>query len=795
MSTGTTTTTQATDQQLQDEYVQTMIDNFNEAQADLEVMQESSDDMIDAEEDQTHHKQGHKKWNEDQDRIDQDQATYDAAEEDLLSIDPGMYSFCQTQDQFLESASQVQDQKTRNKDQRSDLETIQSDMDANYGAGSLQLQADMYSMAIGDDTDGDLTDQQYQYCAQQSINLTGQEQSSLLDLEDTMTDQVEAYSQEENDAEVKKSKHSYATGALLGGTGELMVWMAKSSAQKTINNDNFMIDSLLAAMSDLGNQMVQSSPQMLMLNDMMQVLLRKAAAIMKDDDIPMNEKQNQILQLMMLALGVFNQVKAQTESDKEENTMKMSQANVDAANMNMDNIQANQTIQANMERHEKIMSIEMRVVECTMIALMSALAPGYGTMAMILIMGALEQSGLLDMATEKLGNVMGSKWGADVLVAAAEIGLTLGAGAADIVAERAMTEVTEYGAQVAMEAVETEIEENAALIGERVAGKAGEEGLKQVTTEEAEQQIRKVAEEAADKAAKSMTEEFLRQPAGTLIEMLAKGTLKTSLQTAVTEAAEQAARIAIENANTALVVEDDLGAALADDAIAEGIEFTVQPLSDEMVQSISQNASDTAVRDQVAEQTGQSKNKIEERMAKRASGMATAQTVGTVSAISIANTNLLVDSMKAIMDKTTEDADAKWAKDMLIAAKVLELLIEMIGMIVMAGGPSSLFETSPSTWIQVANVAEVIGQGSKADSEAQIGTAKLKQATAEKNLAIDNAISQQIQVNQDQIMKMASMSQQQFIGDLRQSLALQYQIAGHLMDSDLTAARILASAV
>lgn len=780
-----TDTTQETDNQASQDYINAMWDNYYACQDDINAMDADATDINNLENQELglEKKNGKPKNKKDGDEIDQmndqiaaDQADYDSHEADLEARDPEMDNLCEASDSFLASEEDVQNQDVKKKDKQSDLNTLSGDEDQVFVAMNYQLQSDMYGQAIEGDTDGQLTDQQLEMCSANSIQAASSEQSVLNNLITDMNNQIDDYNTQEDQAKVNKTNRSYYTGWMLGGTGEFLVHKQKKSQQKTINNDNFMITSLLSAMVGINNAQATTSPEFMEVQFLLDAVMKDAAKIISDDSLSPTQKQDQLLVLMMFALGLFNVVKSESETEQSDNQQKMAEANLDASQMNLDKTKSDEEIQANMERHQKIMGIAMKVAEGLMIAAMTIAAPGAGTAAVILLMGVLSETGVLSKATNALGNAIGCQWAADLIVGVISALLTGGVGAGlDVLAETAGEMMASELAETAAEAADAEIEAIAEKAAEDTAGKTGDEAAAKAVKEAVTERLQKVAKSAAEDASKKMVDEFMSQRIGSMVEMITKKTFKEMLVESVTRAASDAAVAAVENIEGLIEVD-------AVQIVTIGTQAEVEAV----VEDAANNAVAKVAKKDVEEVAKKAAKSTAQEFAERAAVVA----VGNELSL-----NLLGDIVAGILKKEGAEINKQWVKSLLESLEVIEQLLALVTMMGVSGSASAVMESSSSEWTKAANGVRTVAMGANSAASIQMFQTGMKKAKAMADLQITASLSQLLETMSQQIQKDGQIESQRYLADLRSGLQQMQSLASHLHDGDTKAIRMLAQAV
>ena len=773
-----------------DLYISQMWANYYACEDDIQTMQTSTNN-IESDEEQENDKHCKKKEKKQlDDDIAYQQEQYNEAEADLEARDPGMDDLCDTMDSLLDSVESVNDQHTSRKDKQSDFESFSEDTDQLYTAMYDQLKADMYSDAIAGDTDGQLSNDQLLECSTMGMQYASSENVILNNLLNSMEEQYQDSSDEYNQASADKSKRSYSTSWMWGGVGEGVTGHHKSKEQKKMNNGLFMENSLVSAMTALEPALAQASPQFTELQFAFTDLIRHAQAIIDNDDLSPAEKQNQLLELMMIALGIFNLVKDAAEGEQSKNEQLMAESNLNASELNTDQIETDQELQANLAHHSVARKWEMRIAEATIGALMMLAAPGVGTMFMIAVMVALSESGVTEKATNALGNAMGSQIGADVLVATLEAVLTAGSSVGlDLVAEQVGAMLVEGVAETAAAAAQSSIEIISEDLATEIAEKLGDDAIEERANAAIEKILTKTAKKAAEDASKTVVEELFSQPLPTIIEKIVAGTFKQSLIDAVERASQEAVETALADVQEMLirpVIDDAMIDATEEDMMNQIAALEENPLLKTLIQ-------DSVVK-AVADATQRDVEKVA-KSAARTTAEQFGQRLAIMSLASVANTDLLEDMTRAILEKEGADMNSERAQILLNVMEIIEKIMEAIAMVGLAQISVGDMDETARTLKKAANGIQATQMLVNAIGGFEMFATTMKKAKIIEDMQMRNSLGEVLRMIGEQIHKDGQMQQRKFMQDLKAGMELQEMISTHLYDGDMEATRILVQAV
>ena len=477
---------------------------------------------------------------------------------------------------------------------------------------------------------------------------------------------------------------------------------------------------------------------------------------------------------MMFALGIFNMINQQVQTQKANNEQKMSQANLSASQSNLDDSVMNQKIQQEARANAAVMKMVMLVSQIVLGTLMTLLAPGLGTAFLMAAMTTMDATGATDALTNKLGNAIGNQIAAEVLVGAAEVAATCGGG---FVADRLLAAATSTAVKAATVAADTATKnaiEEAAEQAATAAAKAGGKSGTQVTLTEVSRAriaIQNIAQQAAKKAAERTAEQLANQPLAALFRMLGQSgrdAAKATIEKAAVKAANQA------------IVESETIAKLA----ADGIRTT-----DKVI---------TQMTDRIANGTAANAANVDAKTVKKAAGSDAAKAktrLGWTVFYNIASSDYLIQMSQAIQKARGKSTDDDDFMNFMTFIEVLKQLMQMIAMIGGSGIMSAAsFDSSGSSLMRMSNMISMLPQGANAMASYGVAETDLSTATATTALAKNQAIADLLQTFVDQMQKDGQLSRDSFLRQQQQELQSDLSMAGHLEDGDIAGIQVLLSA-
>lgn len=686
--------------------------------------------------------------------------------EQLEKLDPSFKALDDTLQGLLNSIDALLPQNVGGKNVSEDVVKVQQWLSKLFTAMNDKLQADKYQALIQNDIGARLSDAQLEAFAAQMIQAESAEQNELMNLIDTLSDDVLAYHKQYDNAKADKASYNILDEAF-GGAGA-----AEYEDERIMANAKGMVQAITTMINNLTPEVSTLMPEFAQINIVLQEVMRKVMKIIEDVNLSPKEKQGQILSLMMFILGFFNLVQQEAQSEKANNQKLMSKANGDVVQMNIDDAVMNQKIQEEEAENAKVMKTVMFAAKLTMGVIFTLLAPGLGSALLMAALTAAETSGgptgdsAIDKLTASLANAIGSQTAAEILVTVMEVAITAGGGGAlDQAIAKGAQKAAQTAVKTAMDSAENAFQA-AALQAAAAAGKAGDSTAIQAARET----ISKTAKQAAQKAAEDAYKQLFNQPILGVFGMFAKGTSKT-----IAAAATDAAITAAEDAS------------LIAELAASGIVVTKQEMA---------AVADRAANEAVANASNKSLNDVTKESNK--SALTKAGTRAFWSGLyGTASNNLLVEMALKILKDEGKDASDKEYQDTIMAMQTLQGLIAMIAQMFGSGALSqATFENSTmNSLTRIANLASMAPQG--ANSMANLGMYEVdeSQADAVKGLQLSRSLGDILQSSLDQMSKDANLERDRFISMLQQEIRSNAAMEGHLHDGDIAGIRVLSQAV
>jgi predicted house-cleaning noncanonical NTP pyrophosphatase (MazG superfamily) len=465
-----------------------------------------------------------------------------------------------------------------------------------------------------------------------------------------------------------------------------------------VNAINTIGDTLSSFLGSFQNDVAFSQ-----VTSLLNQLIKKMKEILNDKKMPLAEKLNDLLSLLTEVLAIFNMIQQTTENQKTENEKRMAKADQTQANNSIQEALLNDKILANAVADEKSAHIIQSVTTWLMLVV-SAVTASPAFFLFMCVMTGLQQSGDLSKWTNELGDKMGAKWKADLVMAAIElaasgvfIGLEAGINATAKVTEQVVEETTES----VLINVDDEAMNSATSELVQCSGDA------EFTDDDAEETLVNVSKKAASMATKLVKDEYFKLSPVVRMAMERKALEKTT-QTVIKSAVEHAIEEAVVSAkkNVGNAISEELETEIAATAAARAVSEVSTMSADEAKIAITRTAK------------GSFENL--KQLLKRAL-FTFAYTLG--------NSNF-------VMDIATEEAKKNGKKlDTLdaILAGIAQAILTIIGMIG-AMGSSSLDPGSKMTTIlkfqKIAAAAQSIGQLSGARSDLEVANVLEIQARA-----------------------------------------------------------------
>jgi putative ubiquitin-RnfH superfamily antitoxin RatB of RatAB toxin-antitoxin module len=685
------------------------------------------------------------------------QADIQAKQAQLEKVDPDFSALDNTLDSIIDSLTKTLNDGVEGHGRiADDVSHIQKYLTSLFKAMQDKIQVDKNQAIIQGNQSSDLTDAQLEQFASAAIQAQGSELNNLNEMVNTMSADFGAYHKQYDDANTDHHRFNIFDEIFSDANAK------EYEDDRVENNANDMMNAINSALTAVAPEIAACTPGLGQIEMIFDVITRKIDKILADTTLSPKEKSTKILALLMFALGAFSQLHQQVESLKSNNEKQMSQANLYAAQMNLDDSVMNQKIQQEEQANAKIMKTFMLVTQIVLGTLMTLAAPGVGSAFAMAVATALEASGVIDTITTKLGEAFHSKIGADIFVAALEVGATAGGGfGLDLLAQKVGAEAVEVAVEAAVATAKEAVEE-AAEKAALAAGRAGD----RAAIEAAQNVIEGTAKTAAEAAAKKTVQAFTSQTIPALVSTALKKGLMQSVKEALTKATEQAVTTAISDAN------------LIAEAAARGATITATEMNTVALRAANEAVADVSkvALQNVAKETGKSEaRKLGER---------------AVFAVlySIGNTSLLIDIAK----ERLKDPNSESSQELLMALGIIQGLMMMFAQIG-GSGIAAMFDASSANMELLMNRIALIPQGMNVGANlGQYYVYKDEADTVEK-MQITSSSSDVLQALMDQIKKDASQSRDLFIRAQAQEVQQNLAMSTHLHDGDAAGIQVLTS--
>lgn len=708
-------------------------------------------------------------------------------EELLVQIDPGVEDMINAINSLLASIAGLTGKNISGAQMQKDLAQIQGYMGQMFQALEDRLQADKYLALIQQGgANGDLTAAELEKLAAEMLKCQGAEMSVLTNLINQMSNDVLKYHQQYDNANVDKNKFNWFD------RDEVEI----NKDKQTMTNAKAMVNLIDNAIAGLIPEVASLSPEFVEIQFVLDQVIKDVEKIIANAaNLSPKEMQGQILALMMFVLGFFSMVQQDGQGAKSKNEQLMSQANLDASEMNMEDIQMNTKIAAEVMENAKIDQDVMFAMKIVIGVLFTLLAPGWGSALVMLALLALSVSGgpqgpsVLDKLTDKIAEKTG-KTNAEIIVTAVEVVASVAGGAGlDMVADQVASQVTQAAVKSAMQSVQSTIE-NTVEQALSTAGKVGDQAATQAVTDTLTQTV----EQAAQKAAQTTFKLFVNQSVTSQIQMFAQGTFKQLLEDSVNQAANSAANNAVTQANLLLQTAAENGVAASEKEIANvASQAASKAVADVAFKSITSGDPAAAAQKSLNAATKACDDSTSAVFKTAATRLVASAVYGFTS------NNLLLDSVIAIMKKEGLNQDDKAYEEIQMITQVLQSLISMIAMMGGTGMFSSLstalFEGTPQALSRVINLFQALPQGAR--SIAQLGLYQVEeaQANATKGLQLASTISELLQLNLSQMTKAGQLQLNNFIQQQQQEFQSDLILANSLEKGDSAGIQVLVQAV
>lgn len=683
-------------------------------------------------------------------------------ESSLESSDPSFSNLDTTLNNLLSSFATLQGQHISLDQFTTDVSQISSYLSSIISAMQQKVIVDKdtaFANAVSNDPTAD-PNAIIQY-AEASLQAQTQEFSILGDMENTMRANFSAYHQAYDNADADESSIHWWDCWFGDGDEE------RAEDERIKRNATAMETVITTVLKDLTPELSSLTPDFALLSSEMDDIYKKILEIWKNTHLSSSEKLTKILSLVMGALTLVGNAMADNEKDKDLLRRSMAQATADASQMNIQDALMNATKLEEDRKYASIMGSVMKIGEAIAGFAMAMFMPGFGSMLAVLLVTALEASGVMDEITKKIAQGIGSKVGADVIVGAIEVAFTLGAGAAADAAMKAAEET-------ALQSVNQTVTQTVRECVEEATAQALNSGV--VLDAAGKQVIENSAQQAAETASKKALTQFFKQNGLKVAYQVLKGaktagtvSLKQAMAQAARESIAAAAESAAKNAaREALPFAEkiSLGGALSD-VETEELANIVEQSANQGVASATNSTSE-----QVAKSTGK-KSLVWELATSRAT-LTTLYALGT--------TNLLPDLASG------SSSNSKEAQALQIFLTILRAICVMLAT-AGAGGMTNLSGTEMASYLTM--LLQAGGTGAQGVSQYGQYEANTQTGNVEYDTFEQQAAGNIYDFDQEELGKAAKDAQKK-IGELSEFMKSYYSLSSNLWNSEATAARVLA---
>lgn len=321
----------------------------------------------------------------------------------------------------------------------------------------------------------------------------------------------------------------------------------KSKDEAIIRNYNCMKGIIDTIMKDVAPELAVNENQIYLSATMaLDKIMKELMAILKDPSLNSQQKSEQVKYLMAIALGILSVIESDAAQEKADNQQKQTSATQFATQMNISNQQAQLKQLENDLSYAKDMGKLMDVAKPLMEVAGCLLAPGLGSLALMVLLTVADEMHLTDKLRAEVAKIPGlGDTGAEIFVGALTVLAVVAGGAAldqmlEKASEQALVTVAKETSETAIR-VTNEAVDKALLEANKVGDKAAEKAVREV--------VEKAVNNAMNSAVKKTVLQFNNQAATSLVPKLvsAGGSLAKAAEQNAIQAAEKAATIASDD--------------------------------------------------------------------------------------------------------------------------------------------------------------------------------------------------------------------------------------------------------
>ena len=685
-----------------------------------------------------------------------------AAQAKLEALDPGFVAMDNTIQSFLNTMKSLTSNSVWGDHDliEEDMSHIEKYLNQLFLAMRDKLQTDMYQAIINNGLANNLSDAQLEQFAAQMIQSAASEEGHLGQFTSMVSDDVIAYNKAYDDANADYHKYNFFDTLFDINDANEKRW----HDQQVMNNAKAMINAIGQALSDLAPELASATPAFAQVTVILKSIMKQVEVILAKTNISPKEKAGAILSLMMFALGVFNMINQAVQTLRSKNEQQLAQSNSNASQMNLQNSEMNQQIQAEERANAWIMKIVSIVAQVVLGSVMTLMAPGVGTAALMALVTTLQTTGALNSLETKLGELVHSQVLGDVLMGLAELAVTVGGGA---IADRMLAAATKGAVAEAAQAAQIAVAQSMRQAAEEAVTMAGRSAVNNAL-ERATATIDAVVQRTTQIAAQRTAEQLANQPLIALFKMLTESG-REAAQTIMRDTAIVAARDAITEVETL--------AKLA----ARGI-----GASDKVIGEIASTSANSAAA---------TASRVSVKTIESAGGSVLAKSTARFGWTLLYAISSSQEIQKELSKKIQNSALAGFFTFLQIMNQLMQMIALMAGSGIASGASFNIAGAGNAANMQrIANGLSIFPEG--ANAAAAYGNSEVSSATATAvtALAKNQTVAELLQQFLDQIQKDGSLARDRYTAQQQQELRSDQVMSSHLFDGDAVGVQILLSA-
>ncbi len=555
---------------------------------------------------------------------------------------------------------------------------------------------------------------------------------------------------------------------------------AKAADRATIANANMMHDMIQNLMTLIAPEMASAETSIFETASLtLDKIVKELLAVLENNNLTPEQKGTQVKYLLALALGVLSRIQSDAAQEKAKDQQTESESATYAVQMNISNQKAELTQLEQDLSYAHAMGIFMKIAKPLLEVGGALFAPGLGSLAVMVLLAIADEAGLTDKLTSEVAKIPGlGNIGAEVIVGALEVAITVGGGALldkKLLAKAAAAVVAEVLAKETVETAGKDAIESGTQNALASAGKVGDAAA----TASAGNVVSTTVNSSMKKAAEKTFIQFSNQPAATLVARLVQTAIKertTNLAVIMAKACEEDAIVSAKAA--AKIASEDIS--FFAEAAAKGASITEAQMME---------VADAAAAKSVATLTGATAKATAERTDWQKAG---SRAVWSATYVAFSD-GALSSGVEAALKKAGKKEDDKEFVAIMETIKIIESILASFAMMYGSGMLESVVANgSPTTLLKIGTLSNLAGTAAQGASLAGQADAEMKRADAVQAINETSVSNEMMNLYMQQFNSQAQIDEKLLESQMA-TQASNYRLISQLENDSKAAAEALAT--